>query len=105
MPTTPPPPSGPDPHDGRPLSERERRDLVELGEHLQASDPRLGEKLTTGPALRLWPAWATRSRVVVALAVGVGVIVLLPSESQAVIVLLAVMFGLPLVVVLAGRVR
>ncbi len=105
MPATPPPPSGPEPDDGRPLSEREQRDLIELGEHLQASDPHLGEKLTTGPEAGLWPTWATRGRVVTAVVVGLGVLVLLPAEWRSVIVLFAVMFGLPLALVAAGRGR
>lgn len=100
MPTAPPPSSpssGPDP--GRPLTEREKQALAELGSELQASDPSLGSKLSIGrPVDRR--GWLTFDRVVQAMAVLAVVLVLLPAAWFGLLFALALMVGVPLLLLL-----
>ncbi|MFR9807009.1 DUF3040 domain-containing protein [Pseudonocardia sp. RS010] len=101
MPTASPPPSPPppEPDPARPLTEREKQVLAQLGSDLQASDPTLGDRLSTDPASAR-PRWLTVDRAVQTLVVLVVLLVLLPAEWLGLVLVLLLMVGLPLFLLL-----
>ncbi|GAA2863791.1 hypothetical protein GCM10010472_21320 [Pseudonocardia halophobica] len=100
----PPPPSPPPGRDpGPPLTDHEKHLLADLGCDLQANDPGLADELSGGP--REWPAWLTFDRVVQVLAVLAVIVVLLPADWAALLLILALMIGLPLILLLVAERR
>lgn len=98
LPPPPSPPPGPDP--SRPLTEREKRALADLDTALQASDPQLSQRLAAGPASSAPPGRFTVDRGLQAVAILTMVFVLVPAAWRGLLIVFALMVGLPLLLLL-----